>query len=422
MKIGKKFKLFCLLASMCAVIFGCSFSETNQQETNNKEDKEFSWQWVIEPAKYENIYFANMGLIIAINEEGKYGVFNEMGEMVIPFEYDYISKYNYGIASVKKDGKAFYIDEDGTHIWGSVYEGNLSFKEELGAVKINGLWGYIDLNGKEVIACEYEDARAFSEGIAAVKANGKWGFINKNGELIVECQYEEVKDFQGYNAAVKANGKWGFINVDGEVISECIYDSVKDFKENYAAVMQKEKWGFIDNNGKIKIELQYDDVGNFSEGKAAVKVCKYNNEVDQWAYIDKQNQVVVDYSTYYGVEGLMDYVGEFHNGLAFVSKEFYSIIDTKGRKVFDGSSSQFFISSLFYDEEYDIIPVYVYIDDEMKVKKYGLIGLNGEQRLEPVFDFIGEINGAYLIVYQKSDCENEYDKMGVIKLEKNNRG
>lgn len=45
------------------------------------------------------------------------------------------------------------------------------------------------------------------------------------------------------------------------------------------------------------------------------------------------------------------------------------------------------------------------------------IGLNGEQKLEPVFDYIGDTQGSYIIVYEKTDDEAQTDKMGVIKLE-----
>ena len=49
-------------------------------------------------------------------------------------------------------------------------------------------------------------------------------------------------------------------------------------------------------------------------------------------------------------------------------------------------------------------------------RKYGLINLHGEQRLEPVFDFIGDINGKYVIVWNVADDINGYFSQGVIEL------
>jgi len=412
----KKIKLFLIIWLIFLGAYGCGLAEKSQEENIYNEAASDTWEWAIEPAKYRNLYFTNEGLVIAINENEKYGVFNLEGEDVIPFDYDYISQFKYGMACAKKDGETYYIDKTGNRIWNETYENARGFQEEMSAVEADDQWGFINLNGDLVVPCQYDDVKSFFGGMAAVKKTGNWGFINKNGDLVIEFRYEEVHDFQEGYVAVCKEGKWGFLNENGEVLVECIYDKVSDFQEGYAAVMENEKWGFIDGNGKIKIELQYDKVGNFSEGKAAVKICRYNGEMDQWAYIDKDDQIVIDYAAYYGVEGLIDYVGEFHNGLAFVTRDFYSIIDTEGNMVFDGADSHFIISSLIYDSVYDIIPAYVYVDNEMKVRKYGLVSLNGEQRLEPLFDYIGDINGPYVIVCETIDHETGTDMIGVVKL------
>ena len=52
----------------------------------------------------------------------------------------------------------------------------------------------------------------------------------------------------------------------------------------------------------------------------------------------------------------------------------------------------------------------------MKIRKYGLINLYGEQRLEPVFDFIGDINGKYVIVWDTVDDISGYYTQGVVEL------
>lgn len=286
----------------------------------------------------------------------------------------------------------------------------------MGAVQMGNLWGFIDLNGEMTIPCQYDEVKNFSEELAAVKKNDKWGFIDKTGELFIDNGFDEVRNFQEGFSAVKIGEKWGFVDGEGRVIVECIYDEVKDFQEDHAAVMKDNKWGFIDNTGTVRINLQFDDAGNFSEGKAAVKVIEYQEGMDAWAYIDELGEIVIDYDYYSGVGGLMDYVGEFQNGIAFVSKEYYSIIDESGNDIFSGNDSKFFISSLDYNQEYDIIPAYIYTDDSMKIRKYGLINLYGEQRLEPVFDFIGDINGKYVIVWDTADDISGYYTQGVIEI------
>lgn len=108
--------------------------------------------------------------------------------------------------------------------------------------------------------------------------------------------------------------------------------------------------------------------------------------------------MVIDFCPYMGTsETLSSYVGEFHNGLAFVTKDLYWIIDKDGNNVFMGDSL-FFISDFQYNEEYDVIPGYVYVDVAMKERMYGFMGLDGRQRLEPVFDYIYPPHGKYVVV------------------------
>ena len=407
----KKKNLFIILGILCIGICICGLTNINEQnmkqETNIKDriesvsgqknesvqneisqnqissiDDALSWKWVIEPGEYQVISFANNGLILAENKEGKYGVLNLKGEIVIPFRFDYISKFNYRIAEAELNGEVFYINEEGEVLFGEKYDRICGFQEEMGAVLMGNLWGFINLNGEIAIPCQYNEVKNFSEGYAAVMKDGKWGFVDREGRFVIECIYNEVKDFQ----------------------------------EGYAAVMKDGKWGFIDNTGSILIDLQFDDAGNFSEGKAAVKVFDYKDGMDAWAYINESGEIVIDYNFYFGVEGLMDYVGEFQNGVAFVSKEYYSIIDESGNDIFSGNNSRFFISSLNYNQEFDIIPAYIYADDAMKVRKYGLIGLYGEQRLEPIFDFIGDIDGKYIIVWNEVDDMNGCYTQGVIEI------
>lgn len=230
--------------------------------------------------------------------------------------------------------------------------------------------------------------------------------------MVINNQFDQVKNFSESLAAVKLNDKWGFVDNLGKVIAEYQYDDVKSFSEGYAAVMKNDKWGFIDKEGKECIDLKYDAVGDFSEGKASVQIINYKEHMDAWAYIDKKDNVIIDFYPYDAAEGRMIWTGKFKDGIAFVSKTLYCIIDDKGNNIFAGDSI-FFISGLEYNSEYDAIPAYVYTDEKMTIQKYGLMGIKGNQRLEPVFDYIYGIKGNILIVEKIID--GEYKK-GIIRL------
>lgn len=391
-KTSKIIRILFLLSLLSAFACACQKTDnkSNHSYTANVAQKiskatptpkndELKWTWCIKPDKYSDLYFIDNDLVAVKENNKKYVIVNTKGDIVIPFEYSSVSRFEDGFTLVKDRGNTFFINKKGENVFNKVFE----------------------------------DADSFSNGLAPVKENGLWGFIDKSGNMLIKNQFDQVNSFNEGFAAVEKNNKWGLIDNLGNIVIDFQYDCIKDFHESFAAVEKDGKWGFIDKSGKISIALKYDDVGKFSEGKASVKLSNYKDGCDNWAYIDSNDNIVIDFYPYEAAGDQIFCVGEFHKGLAFVSKTLLSIIDKNGKNIFLGGSSEFFISSLTYNSEYDAIPAYVYTDDSMQIKKYGLMGLKGNQRLAPIFDYISGIYGDYVVVESIVDGES---KIGLIKI------
>lgn len=257
---------------------------------------------------------------------------------------------------------------------------------------------------------EYEDIRFVNDNMAAVQdRSGKWGLWDlEKGALVIPCKYDSIPISGERPEETSQETSQATVPLSSQ------YDIIRDYTEGYAAVQKDGKWGLVDGAGQCVIPCQYDEVGDFSEGLAAVKDADHNGKGEQWAYIDTKGEIRIDFYPYEATEGRSVLVGEFHDGMAFVSKGLYCIMDTKGEMIFSGDS-RFFISVTEYNKEYDAIPGYVYIDDRMTIRKYGLMGLHGEERLEPVFDYVYGTRGPYVIVELNIGGE---PGMGVIKLQK----
>lgn len=391
-------------------------AQPSTEVTQTPKNDELKWTWCIQPDKYCNLYFIDNDLIAVTRNYEKYAIVNTNGEIVTPFEYSSVESFEEGFALVKDNENTFFINKKGENVFDKVFEDAYGFSNDLAAVKKDGLWGFIDKSGNMVIKNQFDQVQRFQESFAAVEKNNEWGMIDNLGNIVIEFQYDCINYLHEGLAAVEKDGEWGFVDKSGEIVADFQFDEVENFSEGFAAVMKNDKWGFIDKNGKISVALKYDDVGNFSEGKASVKLSNYKDGSDEWAYIDRKDNVVIDFYPYDSAGDQIFCVGEFHEGQAFVTKTLLSIIDNKGNDIFYGGSSEFFISSLSYNSEYDAIPAYVYTDDTMKIKKYGLMGLTGNQRLEPIFDYINGIYGDYVVVENIVDGEN---KIGVIIISKN---
>ena len=73
---------------------------------NTKGEKEFT-------TEFRSCRSFKEGIAVVGNEEGKMGFINHSGEMVIPYNYDYVDDFSEGLAIVMKEGKLGYIDKDG---------------------------------------------------------------------------------------------------------------------------------------------------------------------------------------------------------------------------------------------------------------------------------------------------------------------
>ena len=405
-------KSICVLV-LVSILTGCGEQPVNINNTITKNKEELKWSWVINAEEYEEIYFVNDTMVALKNDAGKWGIIDLTNDKVIAlFLYDDVSIFHNNFIRLKKDDNIYFMNTMGVFLDKCQFQDARDFSESMAAVEKDQLWGYIDNLGTVKIDYRYTEAASFSEGLAAVKINDKWGYIDREGKQVIDFIYNEALPFCEGRAIVKMDEKYGVINEYGKIIADFEYDEIRNYKESYAAVLKKGKWGFINESGQCCIPCEYDKVEDFSEGYAAVEK-NFEGKGEQWAYIDEQGQVKINFYPYQATEGRRVYVGEFQNGIAFVSKDLYCIIDKTGKLIFSGDSN-FFISALSYNEEYNIIPGYVYVDDRMTIKKNGLMGLHGEQRLEPTFDYIHQMKGQYIVV---AEIINGDYREGVIKIE-----
>ncbi|MDR3108962.1 MAG: WG repeat-containing protein [Planctomycetaceae bacterium] len=175
---------------------------------------------------------------------GKIGLLDKEGVVLVPAKYDYVEPLSGGLISVR----------------------------------LNGKWGFVDKTGKEVTALKYDDVNPddesddfyddilkpddeyrLSEGLVRVTSGGKWGFIDKTGREITPLKYDECRRyyrlyphcFSEGLVAVSLNRKWGCINnKTGKEVIPLKYDRAYSFHKGLARVSLGDKRGFIDKTGK----------------------------------------------------------------------------------------------------------------------------------------------------------------------------
>ena len=214
-----------------------------------------------------NHCYAQSDEVYPIRANGKFGLADVTGKVVIPAQYD---------SGLVESPFGFFV-------------------EGLGSVQVGGKWGYIDRSGKMVIAPQFDSASAFREGLALVEIGGKRKFIDKTGKVVIATGLDPLSRFSGGLARVKIGDKWGYIDKTGRVAIEAIFSSAEDFSEGLAVVGSGMKSGYIDTNGKIVIEPRFDVAERFSEGLAAVTFAEDNGQevLSKAGFIDKTGKLVI---------------------------------------------------------------------------------------------------------------------------------
>jgi len=188
---------------------------------------------VIEP-QFDQEYSAGFSEgLVDVSKDELWGYIDTSGNTIIPFEYDWKSKFSDGYAVVKKKSRKFFIDKKGEKLktvkcsvldsaWGG-------FKEGLAVVKFGKEYGFINTGGEQAIDRLFEAAYGFHEGLSVVQENGLYGYINAKGEYVIEPKFELVNSFHLGVAPFKEDDKWGLIDKSGTIIKEASYKFIHDF-------------------------------------------------------------------------------------------------------------------------------------------------------------------------------------------------
>ncbi|MCW3071794.1 MAG: repeat-containing protein [Bacteroidetes bacterium] len=271
-------------------------------------------------------------------ENGKFGLKNLKGKILLKAEYDYIQHSDsLNRLVLCKDHKLALADGNGKLITEFSYEGLWpeAYKGLFNAQK-NGRWGFINMDGKEVIPFVYDNTWGFEGGVCRVKQANHWGYIDTAGKVIIPVEYEDFALF-GFSEGLvgaKKSGKWGFIDRSNKLVIPFLYDATELFSEGLCMVaLDYNRWGYIDKENHLVIPFGYADAGCssyfYSDGifqNGIAKVCVHASPGVQ-GYINRKNEKVIPLQ--------YNCLGPFKNGYATaVRGTQFGYIDTAGKEYF----------------------------------------------------------------------------------------
>lgn len=206
---------------------------------------------------YTNEEYSELPELFQLEENGKIGIANTDGKIIIPCEYSKV-----------------LLDE---RAWLVLYKEkqNASSANEKRSIQQYGWYihkdymvGLADIKGNIITPPQYSSIQhlggsLFSVSIGSVR-KCKWGIMKTDGKMLTPLMFDDIDDFDGTCISVDYKGHQGYVNTDGmfavkddegtflPIKTTC--DFVFDFNGRKAIALYKDYKGYVNLKGEILIK------------------------------------------------------------------------------------------------------------------------------------------------------------------------
>lgn len=222
---------------------------------NEKSEQQFTEYSKVELFQNTNadgsIYFDSSA--IKVMKDGKYGMINFEGKVLLPCEYE-------DVRPVKKIKNSFIVVKDGK-------------------------LGLVDQSGNRIVDNKFTEISAltnkYEDGYILKDESGKYGVVNYSKKMVLECKYNEIKHVTGSGYyVVKDSDGLAIIDANGKVTARDGFDVVYSINSGNAIIEKDGKIGLITVNGDKKIDTKYSAMTYLFEGNYAVTLDGKTSIVD----------------------------------------------------------------------------------------------------------------------------------------------
>ena len=369
---------------------------------------------VLVPAEYSGISKAEDGYLVISGK--KEGFLKKDGSVIVPPSYDEITILEDGRFLVEKDGKNGLLSADGETVVSPLYDAVEIMEDGRFLVTSGGLKGILDADGKGIITPAYGSIILENTGNYTVTLNGKSGIVSYEGKVLHEADMEEIRagSNDGKYMIFRQDGLYGFMKADTfEVTVPAEWKDAHIMYDGYAYILNNlDQWGVIDASGNVTVTPMWSSIKWYEDcGHAMAGNILLDNRGRSVCDFSPYNNYVYWYDNYLG-NGVFGDADE--NECLYDTKtgKTYSFeiegYDVKDLKLYDGG---LLTGNIPYKSGYSVKRAYGVIDS-VNLKtistnrwekitgipgtasyggKYGWIGKDGRDLLDPTYDYIDDV-------------------------------
>lgn len=238
--------------------------------------------------------FASSQSLNKVKKDGKWGMTSRVGDTVIPFKYDSLKFFSYGLIGALKNDKWGFINKKNEVSIPFKFDAVEDFEYSSAIVTIGEKKGLINLKGEFIVSPTYK-ALSLDDGYIIYKKEGTAGLMDTLGQKISPV-YQDIDFFNHGKISIKKNGKWGswkdgVENMNDDYLLFSSFDLHAVFSENCIKDYQKE------------ITMMLDKFQSYSMAEDRVKLIRTCSEEALLSYVYK-NIVYPLMARDNGIEGL----------------------------------------------------------------------------------------------------------------------
>lgn len=338
-------------------------------------------------------------------ENGKQGIKNEQGQIIIPASFEalgwsdgsfsvignvtgYRAKQQWGIINLQKQ---FVTPADFETL---VYGGgdNIVARKKISPVATKA--GVLSLQGQIKIPFAYDGIQVNSmRAIVFNLTNGKFwfGLTDLQNRILLPLAYKNIFSLGTLRFAVQEHaGKMALYNEDGRAVTDFTIDSVSAFYKGFAIVYQNSLQGLMNREGTITLQPIYQSIKIDTEGQVFAQL------PNEWRWLNVKNETQkILYS---------DELTTLANGLQLVARaNKFGVVDLNLQTVIP-----IVYDSLTHWDKFFIA---------RQGKKYGLIDQQNKISIGFYYDSL-KGNGQNVLAFTKSIGWQLMDANGQVKTDK----
>ena len=176
----------------------------------------YSYEMKILGSNYKVVSdFINRMAVIK-GRNGKYGLINEEGDIVIEPEYQYLSLEGEDMVLFREGKNYGYMDRMENIIIPAAFKEITPFYKDRAIFKVNGKEGVVDITGKVIVLPEYMEVIGIRDNLYILRTEKGVGVFNEKGKAVIEPKYYGITFFGKNNFKVMDRGIVRIINYAGK--------------------------------------------------------------------------------------------------------------------------------------------------------------------------------------------------------------